>query len=308
MLKTSKKLNFYFSTPILIINHHFNLAEQKIWNLLLYLAHKHLLKKEFHEIPITKILELFKLNDSNFVHQKINNMATKQITDNPWLCHFKSLKIVDDKIVYQYPNELKILFSNKCTYEILQRLNNSTFESKYSLFFYELCLYLDLFKHINYIPNILLRRYLGITSKQYINPKYFLNTVLIKAIHEINIKTNLEIKLKAIKEGKQVAIFMLKIEKNPPFENLNKKDIYDCLILNFFITTSHLLLKENLKKINDNIIDLYISPKQKEFINNLIYDIDLTKNKTKIYPVLSKTKDNHTKWENHSKSKFMQNN
>ncbi|KKQ32849.1 MAG: replication protein [candidate division TM6 bacterium GW2011_GWF2_37_49] len=259
----------YCVSPII---YNYSLTEQKIWNVLLFFAHKNLLTAEDHEIPLENLLIYLPSINKSIVLNKLNSMQGKR-THNPMEIYFEYIKIRDDHLCYQYPQHLRMFFSNKFELDLTIKLNSFEFTSRYSIFLYRLCYIFNLWSYLKLIPILCLRRYLGLKHTQYSDPKYFFNKVLVKALYEVNQKTDLIASVKPLKEGKTVIAFLINTKKKPESDlgKFSVEELTEGLVENITIFKAFFLLNENIVDLKTNFdVKKYVSQADRDIIYNMI--------------------------------------
>ena len=211
-----------------LINAHYRLTanEQK---LVLTLCSK--IKSDditFKEFSLSKreFLELMNLNDSGKNYQNLKSICDKLAsrvftidTGNgfrkfSWLHHIEYQE-KESKILIQFHDCLApyLLYVKNNIYTKYKLGMVLQFKSEYTIRIYELCKqYLNIGSRTIILDE--LRKILGLNDKEYARYNNFKRIILEKAQTEINKKSDVEIKLNEIKQGKKVTSINFEIERN----------------------------------------------------------------------------------------------
>jgi len=241
---------------------------------MLLFAHENLLPTEYHEISIEKLLSHLNTKNKSLILSKLGGMQNThpgQIIS----MYFEDIKIRDDLLFYKYPQHIRMFFSNKFEIDLLTKLNSFEFTSRYSIFLYRLGYIFNLLGYHKLIPILCLRRYLGLNPTQYSDPKYFFNKVLVKALYEINQKSDLIASFKPLKEGKNVVAFLINT-KNKQESDLSKfsvEELTDFVAENIAFFKANIFFNEKLLDLKTNFdVKKYVSRADNDIIYKLILD------------------------------------
>lgn len=201
-----KILNLNTSSDIAVLNifHSFGHSQQKIWNLMLSFAFKNISTQKEHKISIARLSNYLSVKDSHKIKAALSGMVKSKDTSDHPNYYFETLQILNDTIIYSYPDNLLTLLENQLIYDITQHILHIDFSTKYALLLYEFCLYYDYLGLNQIICLRAFRKYLGLTTTHYHNFSVFKNRILIPAIYEINAKTGILVSIRQEKEANNI--------------------------------------------------------------------------------------------------------
>jgi len=256
--------------PILTIIHSQNLITIKIWHILLQHAHPNLLKNNSHRISLASLSIQLNIKNKNLIIKKLKNMPISKFNVvNKYI--FNHIEINEKFVIYSYPSVLKLLLSHQYVLDVTKMLNKSNLKSKHSFFIYELCLYIDFFKYIKYMPITTFKNYMNANSTQHKNSKIFYN-FQIKPIHEINEKSNLKISIVPVQQKKCIIGFKFNITNKFTTNLYSLEERCNFTFQNLIIFKYINILDENLTDFNEETINNYIAIKEKEDIRKSILE------------------------------------
>ncbi len=216
-----------------------SLLQRKAYNAFIANAFSKMLEQEIHEIPLALLADYLGYEcDRNDKHLKeiLKTVAWKKIEYNilekdgseTWgaTTPVSFCEIKNGICRYAFSPPLRKLFSNPKIYAKIKFSIQNRFNSKYSLFLYELCL--DYFidsKGVGETPRIEVSKFrnlMGIDEHEYKRTCDFDRWVLKVAVKEINEKSDISIRLEKIKQGRKIGYFKFYITKNENY----REDIF----------------------------------------------------------------------------------
>jgi len=268
----SLPLYLYLTNPVFLVEHNLGLAEQKIWNAMLLFAHDSLLTEEYHKISFATLMTISGTKKQTDIPKNLRKIK-KRRSQGQWeiRCYFEDIKISQNAVSYKYPKHIRHLGFHRHIYEIKKKLLAVSFGSKYTYLLYEFCLYWHFFGYLTIVSVSALKCYLNVTSAKYNNVKSFIDTVLIKSIHDINELTSLTVTFKPIKEAGQIVALGV-VVKNSDALVITNEELTRLVLLNLAFFRTFILFKEVLKESTFSI-DTHIAPIEKEFIMKLISEV-----------------------------------
>lgn len=197
-----------------------SLIQRKLWNLLLYNAYSDLTTKDVHHIRIRDVCRALNINDVPLLKESITGLGRTVVEFNffktrdkavwKWSTLLSGGEIDADMMTYSYSHILREHLNNPHTYTRLNLAIQYRMTSKYSLALYELvCDHIIYETGKGFTPYLDindLKKYLGCHGeKAYQNFREFNRTILKRSIGEINIKSDINVKLSFKKKGKYVS-------------------------------------------------------------------------------------------------------
>lgn len=270
-----KDLYIFNHYGVRTVPHNFGLLEERLWHIMMFFAHERLLSAKDHTMSLQTLAHYVAIKNHDLLISKLNGMK-EEVDMSPPGRYFEAITIIGDVVVYQYPLHLRVLFSNKFELDFLKKVIPLKFESRYSIFLYRLAYMYNLLRYVKIIPVCSLRRFLDIQPHQYADPKYFFQKVLIKAMYEINEKTDLIVNLKPIKEGKGIVAFFVNVKCKPDIEpdNSSVEELSNFVAQNVAFFKAFYMGKDYSKffEADSYCVDSYISCQDRKIITQLILD------------------------------------
>ena len=218
------------------ISNKINLLERRSWNVLLANAFDDMKDKDIFKIPIKELANILEYdsNDKDYLKNILRKLNRTQIEWNiltkdkekEWGVStlLADARIINGECFYSYSPFMREKLHNPEMYARINLSLQNKFKSKHSLALYELFVdYYDEKRKYGETPKMSineLRKLLGLVSSEYKEFKFLKRDVINKAISEINIKSDILIESKFIKEGRKVVDIKFIIKRN----SINKVD------------------------------------------------------------------------------------
>ncbi len=207
------------------IDHNLTLLQQQTWNVLLANAFPYLEKQDIFEMREDAFLSYFPYATRNTEHFKeiLRVLNTTQVEYNifrkdksKWgvftlLAH---AQLENGICSYSYAPPLLEKLKDPAIYAKINLLTQSRFDSKYSLFLYELCVDYQGVGQTPWMELDQFRKYMGLKPEEYAQFKILNRDVLKVSVREINKKSDLALSVNFEKEKKRVVALKFLIEQN----------------------------------------------------------------------------------------------
>ena len=263
----SRQLVFYRIYPFFFIKHSLGLMEQRVWNVMFFFAHDNLLTEEFHKISIATLQNELSVKDQNLICAAVKNLKKSiDCKRNNTELFLDDVQITSNAIIYKYPTSARILCSNKIIHDLYQRMLAVDLSSKYSFALYKYCLHWSLLGYLTIVPIVDLKHYCNVELTRYDNSKIFMDSILIRSIHEINEKTSLTVSLRPIKDGRNITAFNIDVKNKAPFD-VTDNDLANFVLHCYAFWKAFFIYNESLE-VGKFCVDRYISQADREFFMN----------------------------------------
>lgn len=257
--------------PIFLLTHSLNLTEQRIWNVLLFFAHDTLLTNEYHKISIATLSHLLSIKNHASITKSLRSLKRYNNRDKKlFQFYLEDITINQKTITYKYPKHIASVCSHKFVGEITTKIIKTKLSSKYSMLLYKFFLYWNLFGFMKTVSIASLKNYLNIKVEKYTTTKNFIDFILIRAIYEINEKTELTIKMKPIKRNAEIIGFNFNVVNSRPFD-ITSEELIQFFLYNLAFLRAHFLFSKVLTTTEFSI-DTHVAPVEKEFMSTLILE------------------------------------
>lgn len=254
------------------ISNEVSLLQRKVWNILLAYAFDNLMEKEEHFIDLKDLYSLleYNSNDINYIKELLKNLVSINVEWNlfgkdgkqQWgvVSLLSEVVICDGILTYSFASGLRKKLYNPSMYAKLSLSLQNKFTSKYSLCLYEIFIdYFDIKRDFGETPWIGIdefRKLLGLKDNEYKRYTDLNHYIIKKSINEINLLTDLDIKLPFTKKHKRAVCelkFIIRKKNNKQIlplidilPNLKKSPLLNVLVTEFGIDN-----KTAVKLIND---------------------------------------------------------
>lgn len=225
------------------ISNTINLLQRRAWNVLLANAYYDLPNREVFEVDYDEymqVLGIAKRRNRRYVEEYLGGLISTRIEwnvlgkvskenwDSEWgatgLLASAVIKRVNGrkKIHYTYSHELRHRLFNPSLYARISLSMQNKFSSKHALALYELCVDYFIAKKCQgqspFIPLDAFRKVMGINDHEYKEFKFLKQWIIKKPLSEINIKSDLLVRVEYKKEKRKVVAlkFHISPQKNNP--------------------------------------------------------------------------------------------
>ena len=225
------------------ISNTISLLQRRAWNVLLANAYYDLPNREVFEVDYdeyTQVLGIAKRRNRRYVEEYLGGLISTRIEwnvlgkvskenwDSEWgatgLLASVVIKRVNGrkKIHYTYSHELRHRLFNPSLYARISLSMQNKFSSKHALALYELCVDYFIARKCQgqspFIPLDAFRKVMGINDHEYKEFKFLKQWIIKKPLSEINIKSDLLVRVEYKKEKRKVVAlkFHISPQKNNP--------------------------------------------------------------------------------------------
>jgi len=294
MLKDKKEVVKH--SAAIQISNKITLLQRRCWNLLLANAYDDLLLRERFFIDIKELSDALCFESKNLDYLKKSLEALVNCTvkwnvlgkdkEQEWgvATLLSEVKIKKGIVAYSYAPTIREKLYNPSMYARISLIMQNKFSSRYSLAFYEL--FVDYFMddmrkgETPFIEIDDLKVLLGIENGEYADFHRFKNKVLLKAIKEINDRTDFEIDFSYKKSGRKIQAikFIIKTKKDlekPAMDDFKKDKYfyYFSLLQKRFLLNSE-QVEEVLEKYTDyEILDSFLKEIEAKYKNKEIANL-----------------------------------
>jgi hypothetical protein len=207
------------------------LIQRRAWNILLATAYDDLIRKDFHTIRISDLIEQLGVSSHNYDYLKelLKSLQTTAVQwnflgkdgKNKWGSYplLGGIEFDGTWCHYTFDNLLRKWLHNPRIYARINLSIQNRFNSKHSLALYELAVdYFDLNRLYGETPFMEIDRFrqlMGLGDGEYEEYKYLNHWVIKPAVKEINKKSDLLVEVQSRKKGRRVEAIKMVIRRNP---------------------------------------------------------------------------------------------
>lgn len=230
-------LSLYKHTGAIHISSSLTLLQRKAANILQKYAYNDLNKKTTHTARICDVMRDLGWSESSKTNKKLKEAFRKlNVTAVEWNIFGKDkkhewgtatilseIKIKDGMCAYEYSTSMRKLLSNPNVYAKLNLLVQRSFRSKYALILWEfltdaICTSRSKTVRTSWEQVESIRKLLGLKDSNYPAFNKLRAKILDPAINEINVESDLDVKLFTKRNGRNIAFISFEVTKKNSFQ------------------------------------------------------------------------------------------